>query len=637
MVDPFADLLAQFKGGGQSEPKTEDQKNKPLDAQYSGNVTRETTSSLSSVPVVTGTNSNNDDDFEELFGIKSSTDSSGNDSNNRPTTTTATTTNRNDFDLAFDLLQVTPEKKKQDTEQEIEPPLIDEVRDMEVAKLMSLGYSIDGANASYEQGVLYENVLEERERRKLHKRKMQRQQAEMNWEKENLAPRNVENGTNNGDLLSIASGIFNKGKKLVDQFTLFPDEDNDELSAYRNERLKQRQTFEPELPRRPRKSPTPNQDIRETQKPQPEGQTLDGDLLGDFQDKLSLEQSQRSGSQPAAQPQASETLIDFDEPSTNSTSTSVNSAGKQAPSTIPAVPITEIELSGYNEYKDRAGELFKAGDYVAASQEYEKSANTLPHRHPLRVISYSNLIASQLKIGQYKESLNVASMALDLFPGNTKQWTQLIQNSQPPRAFRDMWPKIVQRRAEAFEHLENYQDAFNTYQSLLENNFSTNKVLDGKRRCQKVLNPEKAKVVPRKPVPTQDRSPSPKNADRVSENLQKVKEENVKKAEEESQRQELYDSVYEQIKSWESGKPNDIRHLLSNIQTVVTWVDWKPVSTADLVMPKKVKVTYLKAIAKTHPDKVPDSLSLDKKMIAENVFSTLSTAWEKFKSENGIN
>ncbi|GAV53935.1 hypothetical protein ZYGR_0AK04370 [Zygosaccharomyces rouxii] len=642
MGDPFADLLTQFKGG-EAKPKTEDQGSKPLAAQYSGNVTRDASSnfSLSPQPVTAANNSKIDDDFEQLFGIKSNTDINSSDVNNRPTTT-----NDNEFDSAFDLLQTTPEKSKQSVNQEPEP-LVDEVRDMEVAKLMSLGYSIDGANASYEQGILYDDAVEEIKRKKLRKRELQRQMAEINRERENSAPKGDENGRNNVDLISMASGLFNKGKKFVDQLGLFPDEEAG-LPSYRSDKPKQRQAFGPELPRRPQEGPTPNpgdcnipQHAEHVSMPlhqQLTNQAQEGDLLGDFQDKLSLG-SQKNDSSSAAHPQSNETLLDFDAPPTNSTSASVSVSYQRSP--VPKVAITQIELSGFNEFKDRAGELFKAGDYVAAIQEYEKSANTLPHSHPLRIISYSNLMASQLKTGQYKESLRVALMALELFPGDTAQWTELIQNSEPPKTYRDMWPKIVQRRAEAFEHSENFRDAFSAYQSLIENNFCTNKIMDGKRRCQKVLNPEKPKVGPKKPAPSQtpsqNSSPSPNTSDRVYKNLQRVKEDNRKQAEEETQRHALYDRVYDQIKSWESGKANDIRHLLSNLQMVVTWVDWKPVSTADLVMPKKVKITYLKAVAKTHPDKVPDSLPLDKKMIAESVFSSLSSAWEKFKSENDIN
>jgi len=40
----------------------------------------------------------------------------------------------------------------------------------------------------------------------------------------------------------------------------------------------------------------------------------------------------------------------------------------------------------------------------------------------------------------------------------------------------------------------------------------------------------------------------------------------------------------------------------------VLWPEagWKKVNMSDLIMPNKVKIVYMKAIAKVHPDKVCD-------------------------------
>ena len=118
--------------------------------------------------------------------------------------------------------------------------------------------------------------------------------------------------------------------------------------------------------------------------------------------------------------------------------------------------------------------------------------------------------------------------------------------------------------------------------------------------------------------------------------MERIKKINDKLQEETILKEKLYDQVNLKIDQWKSDKPTDIRHLLSNLQQVVTWTSWTPVPSTDLVMPKKVKLTYLKAASRTHPDKVPHSLDLENKMIAENVFSTLSKAWELLKEENNI-
>lgn len=642
MGDPFADLLTQFKGGEPPQPPQPKNKgNQPLDFYNSRNNSAETGSTTLSqpAPITSSTNSKIDDDLEQLFGIKSDKASSDTDDKLKAN-------NSQESDSTFDLLQTTPEKSKEKFESESEQ-VVDEVRDMEVAKLMSLGYSIDSAIDSYEKGILYEEVVEERKRKKLRRRQLHHQMAQGSWDRETPSPNIGEHRESSVDLFSIASGFLDKGKKFVDQFSLFPDEESGSQSN-RSDRLKQSQFYfssQPEPTRRPPGTFTTSASGTQgslqvelesaTKQQHPIDHVQEGDLLGDFHEKISL-QPQGNSAESMVEGQSNAALLDFDDIPPAESNIAPAVVTKQRPP-LSTVPITEIELSGYNEFKDRAGGLFKTGDYVVAIQEYEKSANTLPHGHPLRIISYSNLIASQLKTGQYKEGLHIASMAIGLFPEDTKQWTQPIQNSEPLRTYRDMWPKIMQRRAEALEYSENFKEALNAYTSLIEKNFSTDKILDGKRRCQKMINPEKPRVT-RKPVgPAKNSSLSPGLSDKRYENLERVKENNRKKAEEDSQRSTLYDQVHEKIGSWEAGRSNDIRHLLSSLQDVLTWTNWKPVSPADLVMPKKVKVTYLKAVSKTHPDKVPSSLPLEQRMVAESVFSSLSSAWERFKSENDIN
>ncbi|KAH0395924.1 hypothetical protein KCU89_g9828, partial [Aureobasidium melanogenum] len=80
-----------------------------------------------------------------------------------------------------------------------------------------------------------------------------------------------------------------------------------------------------------------------------------------------------------------------------------------------------------------------------------------------------------------------------------------------------------------------------------------------------------------------------------------------------------------------------LRALLGSLDTVL-WPEagWKKVNMSDLIMPNKVKIVYMKAIAKVHPDKIPQSATTEQKMISGSVFSTLNEAWDKFKKDNGL-
>lgn len=56
----------------------------------------------------------------------------------------------------------------------------------------------------------------------------------------------------------------------------------------------------------------------------------------------------------------------------------------------------------------------------------------------------------------------------------------------------------------------------------------------------------------------------------------------------------------------------------------------------ELIMANRVKIVYMKAIAKVHPDKIPQNATTEQKMISAAVFATLNEAWDKFKKENGL-
>jgi len=99
----------------------------------------------------------------------------------------------------------------------------------------------------------------------------------------------------------------------------------------------------------------------------------------------------------------------------------------------------------------------------------------------------------------------------------------------------------------------------------------------------------------------------------------------------------LVDKVDARIASWRDGKRDNLRALLGSLDHVL-WENsgWKKVGLHELVMANKVKIVYMRAIAKTHPDKLPQDASTEVRMIAGTVFSTLNESWDKFRAENGL-
>jgi hypothetical protein len=67
----------------------------------------------------------------------------------------------------------------------------------------------------------------------------------------------------------------------------------------------------------------------------------------------------------------------------------------------------------------------------------------------------------------------------------------------------------------------------------------------------------------------------------------------------------LTDAVDARLTTWKGGKADNLRALLQSLDGVL-WegAGWKKVGMSDLVMPNKVKIIYMKAIGKVHPDKV---------------------------------
>ena len=67
----------------------------------------------------------------------------------------------------------------------------------------------------------------------------------------------------------------------------------------------------------------------------------------------------------------------------------------------------------------------------------------------------------------------------------------------------------------------------------------------------------------------------------------------------------------------------------------------------EVIEPGRVKVVYMRAVGRVHPDKLPPEdkekgasgegkVGTEERMMAANVFATLNEAWERFRGENGL-
>jgi hypothetical protein len=170
---------------------------------------------------------------------------------------------------------------------------------------------------------------------------------------------------------------------------------------------------------------------------------------------------------------------------------------------------------------------------------------------------------------------------------------------------RELYGKALTRKAEALEQMEKWSDAATVWQLAIESGHGGATATAGRQRCQKALAPKPAArpATPRAaPAP---RRPTPAATQKSSEAVQRLRAANQAAENEGNEKIALIDKVDARIAAWRDGKRENLRALLGSMENVL-WEGsgWKKVGLHELVMTNKVKIIYMKAIAKTHPDKV---------------------------------
>ncbi|KAG7924963.1 hypothetical protein KL925_004805 [Ogataea polymorpha] len=285
-----------------------------------------------------------------------------------------------------------------------------------------------------------------------------------------------------------------------------------------------------------------------------------------------------------------------------------------ATSGSPPVP------ADFQTLRQQGSDYFAKGDFTSALETYQRALAQLPENHLCRIIAYSNLAIVYSRLGDAKKQLESAENGMAQAAGAARD-TKI--DDKPVKSY---WIKLVAKKAEALEHLERFKEALEAYNLLIENGGFSKAVMDGKRRCLNVLQPQK---------PAKKPAQSPPSATTPSATVSRVKEHHRKQESLEDEKFALHDKVEEQLQSWKAGKEDNLRALLASLHQIL-WPElgWKTVGLTDLVLDKKVKLVYMKAVAKTHPDKIASETSTERKLIANGVFITLNQAWDRFKEQN---
>lgn len=304
-------------------------------------------------------------------------------------------------------------------------------------------------------------------------------------------------------------------------------------------------------------------------------------------------------------------------------------------------PLNSAQKMTFTDSRTIAQENFKNGDFTKSLENYLEAGKLIPLDHPYQIIIYSNLALLYSKLGDAKEQLLNSDKGLALISSIMESQKKSVSELtslklEEGKNLKSFWNKLMLKRAESLEFLEKWSDSKTAYEELIKNGESSKTVMDGKNRCNKMLNPTIQKSKPKsQSLTTSNTTISSINPS--NEKLQRVKESGVKKQKEDEEKFQLHDKVESKLDAWRQGNKDNIRALICSLDSIL-WpeLNWKPVKLTDLVMDNKVKINYMKAVAKTHPDKISSTESMEKKMIANGVFITLNEAWESFKVSKGM-
>ncbi|KAM0666652.1 hypothetical protein ACQRIU_004507 [Beauveria bassiana] len=304
---------------------------------------------------------------------------------------------------------------------------------------------------------------------------------------------------------------------------------------------------------------------------------------------------------------------------------------------IPAITPSAIQTSTKHRLMGTAH--FKRGDFAQAHSSYSSSLSAVPSTHPLAIILLTNRALTALKTGEPKQAVTDADNAISIIgPGNGQGETVAVtgdNGQEEKRDMRDLYGKALSRKAEALEQMEKWGDALAVWKLAVEAGLGGATAAKGRQRCQTALAP-KPKPKPA-PKPTRSSAAASLRPQKDSEAVTRLREANEAAAKEDDEKFALSEAVDAKIAAWRDGKRDNLRGLIASLDQVL-WEDsgWKKVGMHELVMANKVKISYMKAIAKTHPDKIAPTASTEVRLVAGLVFSTLNEAWDKFKAENGL-
>lgn len=281
------------------------------------------------------------------------------------------------------------------------------------------------------------------------------------------------------------------------------------------------------------------------------------------------------------------------------------------PRQIP--PASSSALNQSASYRQKGSDAFKRGDYSAAHTAYTSAVGPLPATHPVMIIVLCNRALTNIKVGDPKAAISDADAALAIIGVSKGDGEKIVVGgTERDKDMKEFYGKALMRKAEALENMEKWADAGKVWREAVEAGVGGSISIQGRNRCDKAVGggtqssaPAAARKPPVRRPPPKASTASDLGPTKESEAVKKLKAANAAAERADDEKFALSDQVDAKLISWKGTKSDNLRALLGSLDKVL-WPEagWKKVNMGDLVMPNKVKIIYMKAIAKVHPDKV---------------------------------
>ena len=308
--------------------------------------------------------------------------------------------------------------------------------------------------------------------------------------------------------------------------------------------------------------------------------------------------------------------------------------------TRPVVTATSIQLSKSLAHKTKGNDLFKLGHFGESINHYTLALDVLPADHLSTIPLLNNRAAARLKVGEEKSAIEDSTEVVRIVTGSASEpvdFARIPDDAEGGVGGKEGLAKALARRAKAFEVEEKWEKASADWAALMAGGDTVcakaggrKLVSEGAARCRKMMgggnDARPAPPVATKPARLATSSTprsAPKPIATTGEAVARLREANTVASEEDDLRFSLQDSVDGLIGAWKKGKESNLRALIASLDNVL-WAElgWVKVGMHELISESQLKVRYVRAIGKLHPDKASrdcsDSTSLSESTLTDS-------------------